>query len=198
MDIPTDVVKAIRPYDFDHFNCIKKSVVYTFNKLSVYDATDTHYIFRFPYSANTYWTNYKYVLYTEDSTQPPLLNIGIGAKLLNGETYNIVPITPKEPNKWYNTKWTIPSMKINDNNYIYFQVSRSIGEFRISLLGFNCVLYPISSRYMLMPMPNILNNNGNIFFKKTEKDDEFDEIIIKPPTIYEVYTHIYPISMYPV
>lgn len=147
MDIPTECAKAINP---GLNNYVERSVVYTFNKLSAYEVTDTHYIFRFPYSANTFWTNYKYVIHSPDKSSYNPLNICINVKSQDYEQH--LPILRKKehtPNKWYHTYWAIPSIKTTHNNYIYFEVSKSSDEFRISLLGFTD-LYPKLPSYWLM------------------------------------------------
>lgn len=202
MNIPINVAQEHCPNQTDY---ISKSVVYTFNKLSAYEATDTHYIFRFPYSANTFWTNYKYVC--EDKVEYIPLDIGIKVKLLDGTTSSISPVLMREPDTWYDTNWVIPSMKTNDNNYIYFKVSKSDREFRISLLGF-INLYPISYTYMLMSVKVDQRSYNKthidyLLFKKEAAYNEVDAIVI--PTeinmfndmIHEDIVCIYHNSEYP-
>lgn len=162
MDIPTLCAEAINP---GLNNYVERSVVYTFNKLSAYEVTDAHYIFRFPYSANTFWTNYKYVIHSPDKSLYNPLNIGVRAKLDDAEQAHIIsPTMECDANKWYHTYWAIPSIKTTHNNYIYFEVSKSPYEFRISLLGFTD-LYPKLPSYWLM---NALHNwkDESIYYKQ--------------------------------
>jgi hypothetical protein len=200
MDIPTRIAAAINP---GHDDYIARSVVYTFNKLSAYDATDTHYIFRFPYSANTFWTNYKYVMHSSEKSSLNHLKIGIKVKLQNGEKYTISPSDELEPSKWYSiSHWVIPSVRPNSDNYIYFKVSKTSDEFRISLLGFTNLL-PDASSYTLLVHnevnPNFWINNESftptLTFKKSTAQAERDSIEV----LYNIYpdmTYIYPIADY--
>jgi hypothetical protein len=150
MEIPTLIAEAINP---GLNNYVERSVVYTFNKLSAYDATDTHYIFRFPYSANTFWTNYKYVIYAPDKSSYNPLNIGVKAKLADvDQSHILVPTLERDANEWYDTHWPIPSVRPNNDSYIYFEVSKTPDEFRISLLGF-IDLFPTSHSYMCLSRP---------------------------------------------
>jgi hypothetical protein len=197
MDIPTRIAAAINPGRDDY---ITQSVVYTFNKLSAYEATDTHYIFRFPYSANTFWTNYKYVIYSSEKSSLNHLKIGVKVKLQNGDKKIISPSDELEPSKWYNvSQWVIPSVHPNDDNYIYFKVSKTTDEFRISLLGFTNLL-PEAPSYTLLAHnkvnPNFwIDNEGyspTITLKKSADQDSIEVLY----NIYEDMTYIYPIANY--
>ena len=181
MDIPTRIAAAIDP---DHDEYVARSVVYTFNKLSAYEVTDTHCIFRFPYSANTFWTNYKYVLHSSEKSSLNHLNIGIKVRLQNGEKYTISPSDELEPSRWYSIAyWVIPSVQPNNDSYIYFKVSNTTDEFRISLLGFTD-LFPKAHSYALLSYnevnPNVwVGNEGYIpklIFKKSSPEAERDSI----------------------
>jgi hypothetical protein len=185
MAIPTACAEAINPGLNDY---VERSIVYTFNKLSAYEVTDTHYIFRFPYSANTFWTNYKYVIYTPDKSSYNPLSIGVRAKLEDNEQSHIIaPTMECDANEWYDTHWAIPSLLPNNDSYIYFEVSKSPDEFRISLLGF-IDLFPVSNSYMLLaraPNRRVLDNAGleaeeefvnKIMFVKSDSEQEPDII----------------------
>jgi hypothetical protein len=200
MDIPTRIAAAIDP---DHDEYVARSVVYTFNKLSAYEVTDTHCIFRFPYSANTFWTNYKYVLHSSEKSSLNHLKIGIKVKLQNGEKYTISPSDELEPSRWYSiAHWVIPSVQPNNDNYMYFKVSNTPDEFRISLLGFTD-LFPETPSYTLLShnevCPNVwVGDEGYIptlIFKKSTPNAERDSI----EAIHNVYmdtTLIRPIADY--
>jgi hypothetical protein len=180
MDIPTRIAAAIDP---DHDDYIARSVVYTFNKLSAYEVTDTHHIFRFPYSANTFWTNYKYTMYSSEKSSLNHLKIGIKVKLNDGEIRTISESDELEPSRWYSAHWAIPSVRPNDDNYIYFKVSNTPDEFRISLLGFTD-LFPKAQSYALLSYTEV---NPNVWvgiegyrpafiFKKSPLEAERDSI----------------------
>jgi hypothetical protein len=200
MDIPTRIAAAIAPYHDDY---ITRSVVYTFNKLSAYEVTDTHCIFRFPYSANTFWTNYKYTMYSSEKSSLNHLKIGIKVKLTNGEIRTISESDELEPSRWYSiAHWVIPSVQPNNDNYIYFKVSNTSDEFRISLLGFTD-LFPKSTSYVLLSHnevnPNVwVGNEGYrsaFIFKKSPSDTEYDSIELSNDD-YMNMTQILPISDY--
>lgn len=202
MDIPTRIAEAINPGRDDY---ISRSVVYTFNKLSAYEVTDTHYIFRFPYSENTFWTNYKYVLHSSEKSSLNHLKIGIKVRLQNDEKYTISQSDELEPSKWYSiAHWVIPSVRPNNDNYIYFKVSKTPDEFRISLLGFTD-LFPKRRSYTLLAHNEAnpvvwLGNESYIptfMFEKSTEEDQYDSIrLIQGMYIFEDMTYIRPIADY--
>jgi hypothetical protein len=150
MDIPTDIPRRIRP---DIGNPITKSVVYTFN--SEFITTDTITtdvkMYRFPYSKNTFWTNYKYNAYGTNGERIDDLEMNIVLKTLDGETHNLTPILPKVSNTWTDTVWPIPSIPTDDDDcgvYIMVTANRKVQHLRIQLLGF-MDLFPECENYML-------------------------------------------------
>ena len=74
MNIPQEIPKKINPEIQDY---ISKSVIYTFNTKDIYHDKHGNILYRFPYSNNTYWTNFKYSCYNITKNISELLDLEI-------------------------------------------------------------------------------------------------------------------------
>lgn len=152
MDIPTEIPRHINPEIQDP---ISKSVIYTFTTQDICIDNDGNILYKFPYSENTYWTNFKYSCYNITKNQPEQLEIGIELHTSDGYKYCIKPVEYLEDKKWYDTVWPIPSIyTFGTNASINFKVkpssdTKSMYNIVISLLGFTD-LFPKVENYLLL------------------------------------------------
>ena len=166
MNIPIDIPKRINPKIQDP---ISKSVIYYFpTKDSIID-TDGDILFKFPYSKDTFWTNFKYSYYGYNEP----LEIGIKLITSNGYSYEIAPQIVREQMRWEDTIWPLPSIK-TANGGIYLKIKPvTDNELSISLLGF-MNLYPSVEHYLLIsPI-----DTYQYVFSKTEYDLENSDLSI--------------------
>jgi hypothetical protein len=152
MDIPTDIPTLINPHIQDY---ISKSVIYTFSTKDFYLDDEKNILYRFPYSKNTYWTNFKYSCFNITKNQQEHLEIGIELRTSDGYKYTIKSMEDLENKKWYDTVWPIPSIyTVGTEACIDFKIkppsdNKSIYNVVISLLGF-MDLYPNNNTYLLL------------------------------------------------
>ena len=152
MDIPTDIPCRINP---DIQDPISKSVIYTFTTKDFYLDNDKNILYRFPYSKDTYWTNFKYSCYNITKNRPEQLEFGIELRTTDGYKYCIKSVENLEDKKWYDTIWPIPSINtIGTDASIDFKITppsdkNSIYNIVISLLGF-IDLFPKVENYLLL------------------------------------------------
>jgi len=152
MDIPTDIPTLINPHIQDY---ISKSVIYTFSTKDFYIDDEKNILYRFPYSKNTYWTNFKYSCFNITKNQQEHLEIGIELRTSDGYKYTIKSMEDLENKKWYDTVWPIPSIyTVGTEACIDFKIkppsdNKSIYNVVISLLGF-IDLFPNNNTYLLL------------------------------------------------
>ena len=171
MDIPTDIPRRINPEIQDP---ISKSVVYSFTAKDAHHNEDGHVMYKFPYSKNTYWTNFKYSCYNTTKSEPARLDIGIELETNDGYTYSVQMLHERENNKWYDTDWPFPSVKIVGHKAgIYFKVKPpfddSVYSINISLLGFEDLFPKVESYLLMSPF-----DTYQWLFSKFEYDDPFE------------------------
>jgi hypothetical protein len=169
MDIPTDIPRRINP---DIQDPISKSVIYTFTSQDFYIDNDRNMLYRFPYSKNTYWTNFKYTCFNITKNQYEQLDIGIELKTSDSYKYTIKEMEVLEDKKWYDTVWPIPSIyTYGSDACIDFKIkppsdNKSIYNIVISLLGF-MDLFPKVENYLLLSSLDTYQ----FVFAKYEQDD---------------------------
>ena len=152
MEIPINIPRHIIQ------DPISKSIIYYFSTKDGIIDTDGDTLFKFPYSKDTFWTNFKYVCY---GNKP--LKIGIKLVTTNGYSYEIAPQIVREQKSWEETVWPLPSIKMVDGG-VYFKIKLVAGdEIAISLLGF-MDLYPSVEHYMLLSPYNqfVFSNNVDL------------------------------------
>jgi hypothetical protein len=189
MDIPIDIPNKINPKIQDY---ISKSIIYTFDTKDIYHDSCGNIIYKFPYSKDTYWTNFKYSCYNITNNIHELLDIEIILITSDGYEYSIKKNKQFKDNKWYDTEWPIPSINTNINRTgIYFKIKEPIDSFttyniNISLLGFTD-LFPKVTTYLLLSSfdtyqfifskfeENLENKYGTIY--NVEHNDYIREII---------------------
>ncbi len=150
-NIPTETATKINPYlenPKDH------SVIYKFNQDDAVLDQDGSFIFKFPYSKNIFWTNFKYSVTTHNGPLNEEFNIGLNFITTEENNHNVIPQIPKIQNAWYQTDWPIPSINHQDGGGIYFTVRppKDINvhyEIKITLLGF-IGLFPEAGYYILL------------------------------------------------
>ena len=174
MNIPTDIPRYINPEIKDP---LTKSVVYTFQKQDITIDEEGNLLYKFPYSKDTYWTNFKYSCY--DNTHNELRRLDIGIKLVTSNNYEycIQMIHLREDKVWYDTEWPFPSVHTVGNTAgLYFKVKvpsdNSKYTINISLLGF-MDLFPKVTNYLLLSKLDTYQ----FVFAKYEQDDETNGVI---------------------
>ncbi len=148
MYIPTDIPQRINPALQDP---LAHSIVYSFPNDLATRTNDGSYLFRFPYSRDTFWTNFRYSLYGVDNAE---LDVGIELITTNNFTYDILPLQPKQGSQWHDTVWPLPSSNGSpDSGVFYIRVRPSsvfqLQHFRLHLLGF-MDLFPRVQNYLLL------------------------------------------------
>jgi hypothetical protein len=168
MDIPTEIAKRINP---DIQDPITKSVVYTFSARDLYYNNDGYAIYKFPYSKDTYWTNFKYTC--QNITKNEFTDLEIGMYFVTSDEYEyVVKMLQTHQNKvWYDTEWAFPSIyTVGRAPGIYFKVKLPKDsdkyQLNISLLGF-MDLFPKVENYLLL---SSLDTYQTVF-SKYELDD---------------------------
>jgi hypothetical protein len=184
MDIPQDVPKKINSKIQDY---ISKSVIYTFDTKDIYHDKYGNILYRFPYSKDTYWTNFKYSCYNITKNVKELLDIDIILITNDEYEYSIKTDEQFEDKKWYDTEWPIPSINTNGSRAgIYFKIKpstdmKSTYNIIISLLGFED-LFPKVESYLLLSSLDTYQ----FVFSKFEDNVEFSS-----GTIYNVEHYDY-------
>lgn len=175
MDIPQEIPKKINPKFQDY---ISKSVIYTFNKETYKDiCQDKHgnILYKFPYSKDTYWTNFKYSCYNITKNVKELLDMEIILITNDEYEYNVKKDEQFEDKKWYDTEWPIPSINTNGSRTgIYFKIKpltdmKSSYNIIISLLGFTDLFPKVENYLLLSPF-----DTYQFVFSKFE-DNEYTE-----------------------
>ncbi len=142
---PIDIPLKVNP-SFD--DPLSKSVIYTFPESSKSVDTEGNVLLRFPYSRNTYWTNFNYHCFGfKDNIVVELILV-----TEDGYTYSISPITERAPRVWHNTNWVLPSINTGEHSGLYLRVrapANTLKIFRFNLLGF-MDLCPDVENYLLM------------------------------------------------
>ena len=98
MNIPIDIPRRINPEIQDP---ISKSVIYSFTTKDSHINNAGHIMYQFPYSKNTYWTNFKYSCYNTVTGQAICLEIGLELEATDQYKYSIQMLEEREDNKWY-------------------------------------------------------------------------------------------------
>jgi hypothetical protein len=168
MDIPINIPRQINPEIQDP---ISKSVVYSFTTKDSHINNTGYIMYQFPYSKNTYWTNFKYSCYNDITGQPIPLEIGLELETSDGYTYCVQMLHERQDKVWYNTEWPFPSVKtVGQKAGLYFKIKPPSNEVKytiyISLLGF-MDLFPNVENYLLLSTLDTYQ----LVFSKFEYDD---------------------------
>jgi hypothetical protein len=149
MDIPTEIPLYINPT----IDALYSSIVYTFNRKDMLTDDNGNILYKFPYSKDTWWTNFKYSVYPSSNQQIIMSIILITDE---GYTYTISRDEFIEQDNWYDTVWPLLSLNTQSNNsksglYLQFRPLRGDENINISikLLGFKH-LFPKSQHYILI------------------------------------------------
>lgn len=145
MKIPIQIPLKVNPNIEDP---LSHSVIYTFPDSSKSNDTEGNTLLMFPYSRNTYWTNFNYHCFNFTGT----LQIEVMLITEDGYTYSISPRIDRKPDEWYDTNWVLPSINTGEYSGIFLRISKPPSElkyFRFNLLGFTD-LYPDVEHYLLM------------------------------------------------
>jgi hypothetical protein len=169
MNIPTNIPYRINPTIQDY---ISKSVIYTFTDKDIHLDNENNILYRFPYSKNTYWTNFKYTCYDNITNEYKNLNIGIELTTSDGYKCCIKNMENVEDKNWCDTVWPIPSIYTEGSDAsINFKIKQSANDntrfhIVISLLGF-IDIFPNVSKYILL----LMDNTFKFVFNKYDEDD---------------------------
>ena len=151
MNIPIDTPKCINPEIQDP---ISKSVVYSFTSKDAHHSEDGYLMYKFPYSKDTFWTNFKYSCYNVVTNQLVHLDIGLELETTDGYTYCVQMLHERQDKVWYDTDWPFPSVNtVGSKAGLYFKVKMPSDNVKyslaISLLGF-MDLFPKVEYYLLL------------------------------------------------
>jgi len=181
MNFPVDIPKRINPQMADP---VSKSVIYTPQPEDYTKDTDGNILVRFPYSKDTYWTNFRYTCYgpTQES-----LTLGIILITSEGYTYKVSGPQIREQRKWYDTTWPIPSVYTNGETtgvYLWITPPADANKYviTVSLLGFMDLFPKVENYLLLSPL-----DTYQFAFCKYELDDLPDA----RGAIYDVNTYGY-------
>jgi hypothetical protein len=180
MDIPISVPLSINP----HMNDIlyKSNIIHFKYKDALY-RNNGSLVYYFPYSPNTFWTNFKYKCYEIGSNIKKQMNIGVELNTNDNYMYNIVKQQDLEYDIWHELDWPIPSTYVtNKQSGVYFVVNiptNIFGEklnvtFEITLLGF-IDLFPKSTIYLLK---SSMNTYQFLFSDYTTNSDSNNSSVI--------------------
>ncbi len=192
MDIPTEIPKRINPLVQDY---VSKSVIYTFDTKDVCFDKDGNILYRFPYSRDTFWTNFKYSCYNTKKEQYEKLRFEIILITTDEYEYNIKMLDRYDDKTWYDMDWPIPSINTSGSiGGIYFKVKPSIDtdstyNIVISVLGFTD-LFPKSEYYLLHSPLDI----HQFVLSKFENDPEYPTGSIHNIEHYDYIREIIPKS----
>jgi hypothetical protein len=169
MNIPTDIPTSINPEIQDP---ISKSVVYSFTSKDIHYNGDGYMMYKFPYSKDTFWTNFKYSCYNVTENKYQCLEIGLELVTSDGYTYCVQMLHERQDKVWYDTNWSFPSVyTFGKQAGLYFKVKpptdNSLYNINISLLGF-MDLFPKVENYLLLSSLDTYQ----WVFSKFENDDE--------------------------
>jgi hypothetical protein len=151
VNIPITSASKINPYLENPYS---HSVIYTFSHDKGILDDDGNIIFKFPYSKNTFWTNFKYSVTTGIGPLNEQLDIGLKFITTDEDAYEIISQTKTLQTVWQDTEWSLPSIEHQDGGGIYFVVKppKDINlryEIKITLLGF-IGLFPEAGYYVLL------------------------------------------------
>ncbi len=168
MEIPTEIPRRINP---DIQDPISKSVVYTFSSRDVHYDENGYGMYKFPYSKDTYWTNFKYACYNITKNEPAELEMGIELVTTDNYKYCVKMLQTHQNKVWYDTEWPFPSIyTVGDHAGVYFKVKfpsdNDQYSFNIFLLGF-MDLFPKVENYLLLSTLDTYQ----FVFAKYEQDD---------------------------
>jgi hypothetical protein len=188
MNIPTEIPRRINPQITDP---VSHSILFQFkNEDAKIDAQNNSF-YIFPYSKNTFWTNFKYSCWGINDSIREDLKISIILITSDGYTYEIVPEEEVRQHTWYTTVWPIPSVKTSNKAGIYFKIkpfqNKHLKYFlRITLLGY-LNLFPNANHYLLLsPL-----DTYQFVFHKNESQVEDDVEMFANGTIYNVENYDY-------
>lgn len=170
MDIPIEIVKSINP---DIQDPVSKSVIYTFSARDLYYNSSGYTLYKFPYSKDTYWTNFKYSCYNITKNEPAELEIGIEFVTSDDYEYCAKMLQNHQNKVWYDTEWPFPSINtVGSKAGIYFKIKfpsdNDKYSFNLSLLGF-MDLFPKVENYILL---SSLDTYQTVFSKFEQEDLE--------------------------
>lgn len=195
MNIPTDIIPLINPTIQDP---IKQSVIYTFSTKDVNFDKEGNILYRFPYSAKTFWTHFKYRCYNMTMNTDENIDIELILVTTDGYTYVLKSnVNRFSSNVWYDTEWPIPSIR-NVESGIYFRIKPLTAKYKynivISLLGFTD-LFPLSNHYLLVSPLNTYQFEISVFDEgvgsiyNVEHEDYIRGIIDKSCKILPIYQY---------
>lgn len=178
-DIPLNIPYAINP---TIQNPSSKSIIYTFSPSDIIREQNGHILYRFPYSKNTVWTNFKYSVWPSIGQQ---LIIGVTLVTSDNSIYSLGYDMFTQQNDWYNIDWPIPSTKTRNNTEsyegIYLKIKPIAGDeninINIQILGF-IDLFPKVQNYILTSQNNAQEAIYEFVFTQHYKENEenFDTI----------------------
>lgn len=169
MEFPTDIPHLINPEIQDP---VSKSVIYTFSTQDFLLDGEGNILYKFPYSKDTYWTNFTYSCYNITKNQPEELEIGIKLVTSDDYEYCVQMIHTRQAKVWYDTEWPFPSINtIGTSAGVYFKIKQPSDNeskymIQVKLLGF-MDLFPKVENYLLLSTLDTYQ----FVFAKYEMDD---------------------------
>lgn len=168
MDIPIEIASSIRK---DWHNPISQSTVYSFSAKDYLVDDDGSMLFRFPFSNNTFWTQFKYSCV--DTFGFPIDDLDISVFLMTSDEYRytISPTITRVQKEWYTLEWPIPSINTDSKSGVFIKIkpfdSSKKHFINIHLLGFQ-ELFPTVENYILLT-----NNDSYQFIFSQFKNGDY-------------------------
>lgn len=147
-----------------------KSVKYSLTRNNIVERTSEYITYRFPYSKNTFWTNFRLAHFGQNGMQKKTPSVEIIIITVDGTEYTTQSYNDSVP-KWNTISNPIPSMEYDEDGIrmgVYFRVHLSekedIHNMPFHLIGF-IDLFPSTPYYQYTYNHNIqyvfLQSNGN-------------------------------------
>jgi hypothetical protein len=150
MDIPVNIASSIRK---DWNDPVSQSTIYTFSAKDYLIDDDGSMLFRFPFSRDTFWTQFKYSCTDEYGFPVDELNISIFLITSDEYRYTISPLQIRVQKEWNTIEWPIPSIYTHGKSGIFIKIkplnSSNKHFMNVHLLGFQ-ELFPTVKDYFLL------------------------------------------------
>jgi hypothetical protein len=136
----------------------KDQVVYSFTDKDIVKQNPNYVTYRFPYSKNTFWLNFKYTCFNSSGYLIPSVRVELYIDTTGGDCEHILSYRYENyPNQWCHTKWPLPSIQTDDTCGIFFRVylPQDIPSYqiKIDIQGF-VNYYPSVENYLLVSEDN--------------------------------------------
>lgn len=130
----------------------KANVEYHFPSRDETRSTSDVSAYRFPFSAGTFWINFRVSTFYENGVlRTELLRMRVVVRTADGATHDLISWRAYPPHQWWSTRWPIPSLPCAEGMGVWLEVAGlEVGEqVKVELQGFEG-MYEVSSHYVLV------------------------------------------------